>query len=342
MGECCAPCFDREQEGLPPLGLQPFRADLGVVDNFALAPDGRLVTVRWGRQYGDDVIVRAWMPPYTGKPIWQREWGDDWGQGLACGRRHVAILAQLTLNLIDLDDGRPCESWPCRALDGWVSLAFAGLEGQRLLAHSTTGLQGWAINEGVLFQTATSATPHFLSISPLGQRALLSDLTIRDTATGSTLEQLDFEGRTVINAAFAPDGAVFAEGTFHGPMEDASRRLALARWSAIAAPGEPGLWDMLVGMPSRRPEVVMYPEAAAGVLAVSPDGTTLMRACGEDLDQLTWLSFSDARTLREVARLAMPGYNILQAAFSPDGHSLLVLTDHGLAVYPWRELAGLR
>jgi hypothetical protein len=347
MGECCAPCFDREQEGLPPIGLPPFRADLGVVDNFALAPDGRLVTVRWGRQEGDEVVFRAWKPPYAGKPIWQRDWLEDWGRGLGCGPRHVAVLVQLNLMLLDLDDGRTCGSWSAGHMEGWMSLAFAGLEGERLLALSSGWFQGWDVSAGRglghrLFQTGTSADGYVLAVSPLGQRALLSGLTIRDTATGSVLERLAFDERIVVAATFGPDGAVFVEGVLEGQLEDPSKRLARARWSADASSTEPGLWETLVGMPSRRPEAVSYPEAVAGILAVSPDGSTLLAVSGEDLDSLTRLSFLDARALREVARLELAGCFILQAAFSPDGHSLLVLTDHGLAVYPWRELAGLR
>src|SRR5262249_25850325 len=144
-------------------------------------------------------------------------------------------------------------------------------------------------------------------------------LTVRDTATGAALEQLDFDGRAIVNAAFSPDGAVFAEGLFQ-------ERVALARWSAEVAPTDPGLWGILAGPPSRRPEAESCPESVAGVLAVSPDGSTLLRACGESLSRLTWLSFVDARTLREVTRLSLPGCVIIQAAFSPDGHGLLVLT----------------
>ncbi|MBY0228802.1 MAG: hypothetical protein K2W96_05970, partial [Gemmataceae bacterium] len=77
MGETCGPCFDREQEGLPPLGLEPWRRDLGTFDHFLVAPDGRLVTLRFDTQRGTTgtpFVVRVWQPPYVGKPLWRREW----------------------------------------------------------------------------------------------------------------------------------------------------------------------------------------------------------------------------------------------------------------------------
>jgi hypothetical protein len=73
----------------------------------------------------------------------------------------------------------------------------------------------------------------------------------------------------------------------------------------------------------------------AQAIAVSPDGAVVA------LSKANELQIHEAAGLAELARFQPLATFFFGLAFTPDGQ-LLAATDRGLAVWPWRELAGLR
>ncbi len=348
MGASCGPCHDREQEGEPPLGLDPWRRDLGPFDHFVQAPDGRLVTLRFNThtgQAGTPVVVRVWAPPYVGKPQWRREWSDSFNWAVAVNRRFVALLAARRLTLVNLDDGKTTDSRAMPELTGAASLAFAGLDGERLLALCGGRLQAWAVSADgkigeTLYRVAARDGQGEIHVSPMGRRVLIPDLSVRETATGDEIEQLRFEGRGWYCAAFAPDGAVIAHGRIN---LNSVNVWGLARWPVEQESERPGFWSWLVGRPPRKPAQLVQADWFADELIVSPDGQAL---AGHQNAHTTGTSCStftlaSAQTMGLSARLSPGEIEIHRLGFTADGQ-LLVLSGRGLAVYPWRELAGVR
>jgi hypothetical protein len=346
-GECCGPCFDREQEGLPPLGLPPWRRELGPFDHFVLAPDGKLVSLRFETQSGQrgtPVIVRVWSPPYTGQPLWRRSWGDSFNSAVAVNGRYIALLLARRLTLLTLDDSRTTDSRAMEELAGSTKLAFAGQNGERLLALTSERLTAWAVNEnGKLGERLYSEpVPRRLHgrmvIGPYGQRALLHDFSVRDTGTGQVVERLDMSGRTFDSGVIAPDGTVLIEG--HLAHSLGLEPCWVGRWPAGQREERRGFWDWLVGRPPRKPALMEAGRSHNETLALSPDGG-MLGIFAANVGGGLGVDILDAHKLHTIAeyQLSEPGMGGPTPAFTADGQ-LLVLTRRGLAVYPWRELVG--
>jgi hypothetical protein len=357
MGEMCGPCFDREQEGLPALGIDPWRRDLGPFDRFLLAPDGRLVTFRFGAwrsgaQVGLPVTVRVWVPPYVGKPIWGREWSNATDWAAACNRRHLALLFTGRLTLVSLDEGRTSDSRAMPELAGPAALAFAGLEGARLLGLCEQKLRAWSVDEGgrigaePLYRADVAEPLGELHVSPLGQRVLVPGMSVRETATGAEIERLTFADRSADTLAFAPDGAVLATGgpwNYLGVTPPQGDDVIVGRWPDERRGAGSGLWGWLRGRKPREPAAVgRIEEGLQGPLAASPCGKAFV-LLGKGVRDETVILVGDAHTMRVHAVLTLADRGgPRDVAFTADGRDLLFLTSHGLAVYPWRELAGLK
>src|SRR5262245_31335140 len=108
-GSSCGPCFDREQEGLPPVGPPLLRRHRGAVISFALSEGGLLLTIQPRQVTGlGGSTVRGWAPPWAGRPIWERQWVID-VSGRACNDHFAAVWGWgQPLALVRLSDGETC------------------------------------------------------------------------------------------------------------------------------------------------------------------------------------------------------------------------------------------
>jgi hypothetical protein len=344
MGASCGPCHDREQDGLPALGHLPMRSDLGPLSHFVLAPDGRLVVLRQGRRAnppGATLAMLVWPPPYVGKPLWRREWSVEESWAVAAGKRQVALLLPGRLTLVSLEDGHTCDS---RALEGRMpaaTAAFGGLEGSRLLACGGGGLWAWEVRPDgrlghPLYRERGAQGEGALQVSPLGQRALVSGMSVREVETGRQVERLRLPGCQADFWSFTPEGGVLALGKpmVAGGNPRSSDWVALGRWLPQAAPAGTGLLGWLLKDRPREPgQMVRLDRRFRGPLAISPCGNTFAVA-GEGQSLL----LGEVATLRELAAYQASS-KIEQLAFTSEG-LLLTRTEAGLAAYPWRELAG--
>jgi hypothetical protein len=346
-GPSCGPCFDREQEGLPPLAPPLLRRSVGRVDMFLLTSGGLLLTMveeAEAPEGGGGGVVRCWARPWTGGPLWERRWADILTFPPCCDDSVAAIYSRPGgLTFLSLADGSSREVFQAD-FAGLDQMVFAGKNGGVLV----TGAGGWTASaynlsahecdrEGrigsLLYRHRTEGPPFgTLEVSHSGEQVLVSNLRwidVRDAATGEVIERLPSSGgRTAYLTRFSPDGAILA---VEGPS--GHERPLLRRWAPPpSAPPPNRLLSWLRGPPKRRPEKERPLDEPVHGLAVSPDGRVVAGT------GMTTLFFWDARTLEELARFEPGDYFRATPAFGPDGQ-LLAATDSGLVVWPWPELS---
>jgi hypothetical protein len=347
MGNMCGPCFDREQDGLPPAeGLPPARPKLKSFDSFALAPTQDVITCA-----ESELLLRCWQPPWNGSAAWSRHWHQQGPWVVSPSVAHGGLLAVglgPRVLLVSLRNGRTLAMRDVVNSGQVVGLAFAGHEGRRLVVSyqsSTQAVQGllraWEIKpEGQfgkpLFLTQLSRVSGIEAVSPKGQHLLLVThphrIEIRDTNTGKIVDRLKIPAGTRLRRArFLPDGSIVGSGSSEREDGPPPR---LLRWSAEDK-SWPILTDWLPRRPLERDPWVSVPLLAiCHDLAVAPDGKSLACIEGDTLVRRDTVSFAELSRFRP-ARTSLRG----GLAFSADGQ-LLVQTEHGLAVWPWRELLG--
>jgi hypothetical protein len=344
VGTTCGPCFDREQDGLPPAeGLSPARPDLGLFANFELTHTQDVITCA-----NNELLFRHWKPPWTGPATWHRHWHQEGPWAVSLSVAHGGLMAVGVGNrvlLVSLRDGRTLATRDVGGVGHVVGLAFAGHQGQRLVVgfQSTTHaarsfLRVWEVTpEGQfgepLYLVEVARVARFEAVSLKGQRLLMvtnpRSIEVRDTSTGEIVDRLKIpNGGRFRTARFLPDGSVV--GSTHMDDRNPPR---LHRWSAEGR-ARVGLLEWLRGSLGRDPETSASLSSICHGLAVAPEGKSL--ACVEG----GGIVRRDASTLAEQARFRPVRTAMLpHLAFSADGQ-LLVQTERGLAVWPWRELFG--
>jgi hypothetical protein len=330
MGDCCGPCFDREQEGLPPLGPPSLRTAVGCPNLILLADDGSLAAVEtpWDENtHSRRLTVSMWSPPYTEGPRWRRDWPRDYLNSFAVGRKHLAMVGQGWATLVPFDNAVPGTEWRLDRDHFSPTISLVGKDNEWLVLHAAGRLRGWPVTaEGAFGRRAYDhPTPMGFIIGRRGGNEVLlagnNDISVRDASTGAELERFDWDGPLRVRALLpTPDGCIAA-------LTDGSRH-ALARWyypERGELSGQQAKQPVLRATANQYRQIDLAPDLS--VLAALGGGGTIDFLGPSRLDLLA--SFQTTLTVRSVC-------------FTPDGQSLLMLTDHGLAVYPWRELAGLR
>jgi hypothetical protein len=245
--------------------------------------------------------------------------------------------------LVSLRDGQTLAMRDVGGSGEVVGLAFAGHQGQRLVvgfqahAHAARSfLRAWEVTpegqfgEPLYLTEATNIAP-FEAVSPKGQRLLMGthphSIEVRDTSTGEIVDRLKIpNGGRFRTARFLPDGSIVGSTW----MDDRNPP-RLLRWSAEGR-ARVGLLEWLRGSLGRPPEVSMPLESICHGLAVAPLGNSLVCVEGGALVRRDALTFAERSRFRPVRTAVLP-----HLAFSADGQ-LLVQTERGLAVWPWREL----
>jgi hypothetical protein len=347
MGECCGPCFDRQQEGLPPLGPAPLQEAFGRTDCFVVGEGGYLITMEADRNYGPTEepphSLSVWAPPYTSTPAWRFE-ALGYGPGLvvpACSRRHLALFYSGRLTVFPLPPS--AEHWgaPLEGGLAQVRMVFAGQDSDWLVVLREDRLRGWHVSARGEWSPRAYDLPasgaRRLSAWPGSDRVLVAGdagISVR-AASGAELE------RFFVNAHLHPDSVIAApDGCI--AVVSAGDQSSLARWYHSDVSKQTGWMSWLLGPSTRAPDERRAMANHYDQIALSPDNSVLVGVgWGGLIDFLDPIhfgliaSFRASRTdnIREWWLPTREG-----VAFSPDGQTLLVLTGHGLVMYPWREL----
>lgn len=349
-GDCCGPCFDQKQDGLPVSDLPPSRPAIGAVTSFALAPDGRLVTVRAAADDGTSAgtTVKAWAPPWAAPaPLWTRRIPEVLIGTPSCSDRAVALFdGRGYLVLLSLAGGQPIDAHEESAFSDLQSLSFVqtigALAGTCLPWSDHGGLSIWPRTAaGKVGPRAHRRAGDFtqLATQPGGIRVAVGGpagtVEVHEAVRGGLIERLRSPVPGYVEGlAVAPDTTVLAAVRCSPP-----NHTLLARWGPATPPPANGpsrpAWR--ARQAERPADTAHHLKTTAHSLALAPDGRYLAAVVGAGA-----LGFWEVASLAEKARLTLSVPVIGPVAFAPDGRSLLVNTGAGLAVYPWKELLGLR
>ncbi|HEY1377737.1 MAG TPA: hypothetical protein VGF55_13140 [Gemmataceae bacterium] len=194
-------------------------------------------------------------------------------------------------------------------------------DGTHVVTGDGAGIRVWDAATGGLVRTITLSrgNPYTVTVTPGGRELVASNdpyaapgLQFWDAATGEPLpawsmpSPIDFS-----RLAFSPDG----------------RRLAAHAGAGVA------VWDVVTHQPLF--DSPAAPTLGTAALAWAPAGRTLASGSGNVL--YVW----DVLDGREVARLKQPRKHFQSAAFSPDGRTLVTVSNEATArvwdAATWRE-----
>jgi hypothetical protein len=325
MGAMCGPCHDREQEGLPPLGLsEAVRTATGIQP----LPCGGLLTLEWPVSLDESaeppVAVRRFDSPDAPAPRWQIEttnYVDMIDFGCRCLVQSANGLQWLAPETGELRPAHLTDE-PVRcvaARDGHLWIATA----RHLLGYKEDG-------PGEPRLLARLRRKHSNKVrlmpAPGGERVLIHQ--------GDRMEVLDPVRNQVIlthqpctrppwfSYVWMPSGDLIGAGAVNEPE-------ILLRWRGLAGWEAHGWLSRLLGA-SHAPERIVCPDRR-GWLLLDADGRLLTWMRG-------WLSLHDSQTLQETHRFSRGmGDRLTTPTFSPDGDAF-VYTYDGLVVWPWREM----
>jgi WD40 repeat protein len=328
VGDRCAACHDRREEGLgdPAAAARRLAAPLVLsvydVGSVAFSDDGR------------KLAAATISPPALA--VWDLATGQLYHlkRGLSgahdvslCflpGGHTLAFSDRGNVELLDtetgqrrtaVETGQTVKSLAV-APDGKLLLTLASSDGPAVW-DLATGRQRWAApREGPV-----SVRAEFAPDGTWVAAGCARDLIRRwDTASGRELEGWGpDEYRTVESLAFSPDGRLLAS------LVASTTRNLLVRETATGA----------VRATRTLKRGQYYPVSGLSLLAVAPDGRTL---AGSELGGV--LRFWDLESGRELGALSSaPHHETLCLAFSPDGRRLAAGSYRGqVKLWPWRAL----
>jgi hypothetical protein len=323
-GTVCGPCRDREEDGLPPLG-PPVRWEVGPVNGVFRLPGGELL-VRGGGRFG------VWDAVGSPEPRWGGPCADN------------GLIAVSPTGLVAVQTGDPTlrihgpdgEIDSSAILSGRLSRLFFADGGRRLYAavleHPYSGLVVWHVGPAGALDDPESLgdlrdTRGIFASLDGGCFFVVRDrgISVCDAVTLRELTTLPVPPDDhVYNVVGLPDGAVIV-ASICGRTPGGDPMQALYRWESVGGGIRVGV---TANPPPGHPPVVPS-------LATSPDGRYLARVESN-------LVLRDAVTLEVIGRFRPARCRLAgPLAFSDDGR-LLVVTDVGLAAWPWQEMFGVR
>jgi hypothetical protein len=344
-GSCCGPCFDQRQDGFDVPDVPPARSAIGEIHAFALAADGKLITLVAPENGFTGTVVKAWRSPWTDSaPLWSVRMPQTMERAPVCGGRVVTLFdGQGYLVQLDADTGQTLQTHQEEDFRGLYSLSFVPrvgmLAGVRFLWSDEGELCVWDCSA----DSAISRVRHreaagfsALAVQQGGIRAVLDNrhpfIEVREVISGRLIEKLRLPASAhAMSLVVGPDSLVLASARRSSPPNES----LLACWPA-APPFGSGRSAWLSRTPERLPAITKRLDGDVRFLTLSPDGRTAVGVLGAGL------MFWEAPSLVERGRLFPPLQVTGPLAFTPDGRSLLVLTNRGLAVWPWLEMLGKR
>jgi hypothetical protein len=325
MGQTCGPCFDREQEGLPPAGVGPHLPAFSGLDVLGLTEDGAVLTRSAGLP--GEMTFRRYAGIDATEPAWERV-GLRPTWRCALGRDYLALADRSVITLLDLTDGQSRHTLTVDS-SHLRDVTFAGPDRRTLIAVDDDYLYLWGEEPPRLLSAASSASDAAEVLpDPTGRYVLLFEdegVTVRDPTTGAVLTRLALPTDALtLRATWLPDRRVaiaYRAGDF----------CTLARWSPLPATAAAGLLSWLFAPAPLPPEVRVTLPDLPRWLAVAPDGTFLVGST-------TAIFLRDPTTLKVRASFGLANAEFTnRPELTADGR-MIVSTAHGVAVWPWREL----
>ena len=343
MGQCCGPCFDRQEDELPPLGHEPLCTGIPKPQRLWLSEEGILVTehdiLDETGQPGYEVMLRAFDTPEAESPRWVRV-QDRVRQRFAVGDGALAVVGPESVTFVDLFDG---EARQTNRHEG-DGLRDAVYSGNTLLTLHPRGLYTWH-NYGrdpLSFARFTPAMHTRLWPDPEGNRVLLTrerGMDLYEVRTGRYFGALSLDPtdqhetdpdrpRLVWMPHPSGSGHALAVGNYTAHVT-----YGLARWSDVEKAARRYGQAAMFGFATRPEILVKTPDRRTLELLWTPTGELLAVSSRS-------LTVYDPETLRPRVSFSPCGITMTPAAtFSPDGR-LLVGTSRGLAAWNWRDILG--
>jgi WD40 repeat protein len=317
MGECCAGCHDRQEEGEPGEGQSKdspstLRGHSAAVMGVAFDSKGKTIV-----SAGEDGNTCFWHAA-TGKPRTSDNLyvGATEGSIPFASNGRTVVLAGYGGELhFDAVTGRKLEeyendhsAWMLRAVALSPDGELQAEGGQNYFALWRAEHRGGNLVTG----RSTEAETFSLAFSPDSQTLARGGTDIIDLfdAKGERGRRLSAVGG-VGALRFSPDGGSLLAG--YGT-------------------GEVVCWDLKSAKPEAR--VLGRHSGSVHALAVSPDGKTLASGGGDRVVRL-W----DLTSMQELAALEWHIGTVFALAFSPDGQTLGSGSGDGtVKLWPWRQL----
>jgi WD40 repeat protein len=331
VGDRCAACHDRREEGLGDPGaaarrlVTPITLSVNDVGSVAFSDDGReLAAATLSPQ-----VLAVWDLATGEVQRLQRGFGVSHHVSLCFlpGRHTLAFPDRGNVELVDTG------TWQRRTGVGagqTVKYLAVSPDGRLLLTvHYREGPVVWDLRTGRQRWAAGAEggpAPICAEFTPDGQRVVvgcaLNVLRRWDTASGKELERWGASGddyRGVQSLALSPDGRFLAS------LLDSTTKNLLVREAAT------GTVRATLTLKRER----YHPVSGLRLLAVAPDGRTL---AGSELGGV--LRFWDLESGRELGALSSaPHREVLCLAFAPDGRWLAEGGHWGhVKLWPWRAL----
>ena len=315
--------------------LRRFADGHGWMTDAVFSPDGRHILTGHG-----DGFARLWEAG-SGALVWEQETGQVETVAFASNSQ-LALAGSGRGDVVVFDVATGKRQIVLTGHSGVVYSAVFSPDGRQILTGSRDStVRLWdAIRGSEIRRYASVGMVFSVAFSPDGTLMVAagqdSMVRILDAATGSELRRLSGNSFMVRRARFSPDGRNVATGGYDGTTrlwdaatgesrmvlrENAARleRVAFsADGSAIMTAGDGGsasVWSAANGIEQFR---LRGHSGIVFAAAISSDGRLALTA-GQDSTVVLW----DVATGTQVRRLST-GMWLLNAAFSPDGKSVLV------------------
>jgi hypothetical protein len=346
MGGCCGPCFDREQEGLPALTLGPNWS--GFEGQAHFLSDGRFLTTALPDARVSPKVqgsVCLWGSLDDRVPTWTSRLNALYL--MACSPQFLAFRAPSgQIVILDTTSGetalqpaspRSERCWSPAAAGAWA----AGPNGPRLisveespggtgyfLAAHDLGPRGTEWTRAWAVECSQNSQAEALHASPDGRLFLVHVsgwVELRDASNGAVVSVL------AQSSPMRPLGTFLQDGSIIGPVG------ATAGWRAGLWASEKhsanrrGFWGWFMGS-KRGPDLAEDALGHLGAVAEAPHGEIAALESNA-------ITARCARTLRLRAAFRAAGWVQGPISVTRDGR-LLIRTNSGLTVWPWRELMG--
>lgn len=321
------------------------KAPAGKCHGLRVARDGKMVMALIGDDKTQSAVVwdveKGTLSAPVAVPVGVRQGKDQALDVAPDGSAVVVGMTDGTVKIFDLPAGKErlsvakhASKWPevsaVKFVNGGKNVLSAGRDNKQTVWDARTGAQVAALNGHSSWVEAVAISPDGTRVATAGQDSLVR---VWDATTWKPVAAPQGPRETVWRLNVSPDGKYAAAGAGDGGHVwdlAAGRKVLTAKADyrggyMILAPDGAAVAGDSAGKVTRHPLPAgpATPSAATGrLLAVTPDGKTLLTAQGKTLVLWDWPAGGKRRAVEMKDE-------IISAAVSPDGRAAVVKVERG-------------